>query len=302
MEGISGGTPGAGGVDPARVDNSTGDASGTPDSTVRPTRRTTQPEDAFPGYEAGRHTLSSFRASSDSTEEALEPGERNVTELATAAARQRQDLLIREAASELMSLGFAPDQAEAIISRRSASGDALGALRKLPQLCDALGIEGHVHDEHLAEQQDLLREKLVNLIAHGGPDAMDALQNAYFNYEQLDAGNLADLLVKLGTYGHSYKQLADVGLRNADSLVVLRDLHQLVSRALSELERPSFARQLAVLADRGGVDALETLKRDILQLESHADWALYDVLNQALRASGLTTREIDALFVPVNRN
>ena len=299
MNGIPGVTPGAGGIDPTNTGNSTGDGAGTANSAANPTRRQTQPAVGLPdtSMAAGRHSEASFTVPPASNDGQAVVA-RTATERATAAARLRQDTLIREAASELMSLGFEPSQIETMISSRSANGDALAAFRKLPQLCNALGIEGHAHEERMAEQQELLREKLVTLIAQGGPNAMDALQNAYFHSEQYEIGELCDLLGKLGAYGHSYEQLGEVALHNPDALAVLHNIHQLFSRNFGEQQRPHRAQQLGVLADRGGAAALETLRGDVLEFESYSDSLFDEVMKKALRETGLKDRQIDVLVFP----
>lgn len=287
MKGVSGPTPGAGNVNPEGVGRSTGDGSGTSKSSVgRPSKQPAQAKKG-PEFVAGGHESASFTVQSGSTDETPGP---------TAAVRQRRFEQAHPHRHALMEAGFTPDQIELMIDSLIESGNAEQAFFKLLELCMTMRLGWRASDQQTVTQQDQLREKLVSLFVKGGRDAMYALESAFPRLEQLSAGEVSDLLVELGEFGHSYMQLADVAQHKADALPVLLDVQKSFRKFFTEEELPRRAEQLGALAKSGGIEALETLKRDVSGLESHSVGAFDDAVKRALQGSGVKRGEINRLF------
>jgi hypothetical protein len=199
------------------------------------------------------------------------------------------------AQARALRLGFTPSQIETIVSGRRESGDAVEVFRRLPQLCGALGIDGHPG----LDPWNLWRDKLVDLIISGGPEAMDALltvsvmQNENsLSAKEFNAGDLCDLLLALGKSGHSYKQLGGIGSRNANALPALLGLYRKFPAALRAEQRGRRANQLGALAYYGGAYRLRALERAVRALESSSPNAFDNVLSETMRRSGLNRRPV----------
>lgn len=284
MGGISGATPGPSGADRARIGNSSGDDPGRVDSAAKPTTRPTRPgvELTETASAAGRSKEASFNVSSSSSKGTQAAVEGETTGYAAVQARA-------------LRLGFTPSQIETIVSGRRESGDAVDVFRRLPQLCGALGIDGHPG----LEPWNLWRDKLVDLIISGGPEAMDALltvsvmQNENsLSAKEFNAGDLCDLLLALGKSGHSYKQLGGIGSRNANALPALLGLYRKFPAALRAEQRGRRANQLGALAYYGGAYRLRALERAVRALESSSPNAFDNVLSETMRRSGLNRRPV----------
>lgn len=291
MESVSRHTSGTGGAAPDGVGEPIGGDSGTADSIGQPTKPTPLAADGPERFAPGGGMSALFNVSSSPTEGTLEPEEQSATEMATARARQRQDLEARQAGLKLLGFGFAFPDVTAIFSRRRESRDALGVFHKLPQLCEVLGIGGPSHDPEVADRHDLWRAELIDLAAKGGPDALDALKKAYVSPARLDVPQLCALLTELAAFGHSYMDLAAIASRDAYSLPRLRDLDRVLARTFSEEELPRRIKQVDMLAARGGVAAISDLlakggpdAMDALE-KAHSTtgagvWDLYDLLSE----------------------
>lgn len=292
MGGIQGPDSNRSGVDPASISQPADEQQDTGDSRPQPSSRASHPvASSLPATgKPGRREGASFKATAAEPE--ADAGQQ-ASRIAQAAARQRRDLAIREEGSNLVYLGFSPDQIDEIMDARAQSGDALTIFTQMPQVLNALQIDSHSHDPMVAEQQDQLREKMVDLVKAGGADALEALRNAYFNSEQNTIGELCDHLTALGsTFGHSYTQLKDISLRNADALQELRDVHWMLWGFFTEEEQPRRVKQLGLLAERGGVEPLRIIK-GIGGWESYSSRKLEAELTRLLRISGVKQSEID---------
>lgn len=323
MSGIQGATSGAGGVDPRRIGDLADAQSDETGSLSDPSLPPVQPDiDSLrTGMAPGQRTGASFKSPVDTTD---------AGQAATTTGRQSQERPIREELNNLVSslkdLGFSSDQIDQIVGSRGKTEDTLGIFRRLQQFCNALRIDRHRTDQQVPEQLGLLPAQLVTLVKAGGADALDALTNAYSDQTELpNAGELCGLLQVLGTiFGHSYKQLANISLDNADALSALRDVHEELelleilgttdighdnSEALQEQrdieenelgdprinEMRKRTNKLGALAHRGGVAALRTLTSVALTGPSPSLLHFDDSLVQALRATGLKPREIERL-------
>lgn len=204
MNNVSRPTPGAGGVDPAGVGKSTGDGSDITDSPETSIEQAPSVDDApdWPTFRPGGHSSASFSLPSATIQAA------------------------RGAGTRLLDFGFEESQIEWLIGSPGQTGDARIAINKLSQVCLLLGMEGVQGREDHA----LWRAQFLKLLETGGPKALDALEAAYLNSET-DVGALAAWLGELGgRYGHSYEQLARMGLHNAEALRELLRVAQVRNR------------------------------------------------------------------------